>query len=77
MKASIELTLRPFTVPNFVIAESPEKPGEGPDGSFPLSMIDASTLDRLCSDFRDAVFKKAGKEQPPRQGCSTCGRALA
>lgn len=69
MKATIELTLKPFTVPNYVIAEPPKAPGEQPDGSFPLSMIDAATLERMCDDFRSAVFEKAGKSPPPQVAC--------
>lgn len=60
MKTTIEVTLKPFTVPNFVVVES--MPGK--DG-LPLSALDSLTLDRMCSEFRIAVFKKAGKEQPP------------
>lgn len=69
MKATLEVELRPFTVPNFVIAE----PGIGmkQDGlegtrSYPLSDIDPITLDKLCRQFRTEIFKKAGKEQPPQ-----------
>ncbi len=32
---------------------------------YPLSDLDSLTLDKLCNDFRDEVFRKAGKEQPP------------
>ena len=68
MKATIEIELQPFTTPNFVLAVS--KPGMKQDGmqelpSYPLSSLDSWTLDKLCSEFRDEVFKKAGKEQPP------------
>lgn len=38
-----------------------------PDYNLPLSAFDSLTLDRLCREFRDAVFAKAGKEQPPEQ----------
>lgn len=68
LKAKIELQVRPFTVPNFVIAENPNPDAAGEftkEGGFPLSMIDANTLDRMCDEFRDAVFKKAGKSPPP------------
>lgn len=69
MKVKIEVIIKPFIVPNFVIQEV--MPGDRQDGftateGIPLSMIDADTLWRMCSDFTDAVFKKAGKEQPPR-----------
>jgi len=67
MKAKIELELQPFSVPNFV------RPVENPDMSrdqlaIPLSALDPITLDRLCDDFRTAVFQKAGKLMPPTAG---------
>lgn len=62
MKTTIEIELKPFSVPNFVIVAST---GDGETRSYPLSAIDAQTLDRMCSDFRHAVFKQAGKEMPP------------
>jgi hypothetical protein len=68
MKATLEVQLQPFTVPNFVRQAS--KVGRKEDGvqelpCYPLSDLDSWTLHRLCSDFRDEVFKKSGKEQPP------------
>ncbi len=68
MKATLEVELQPFQTPNFVRAVG--KPGLEQDGMkelpcYPLSDLDSYTLDRLCRDFRDEVFKKAGKEQPP------------
>lgn len=63
MKASLEVVLKPFTTPNFVLMETKVS---GEPASVPLSVVDASTLDRLCDKFRDEVFRKAGKEQPPR-----------
>jgi hypothetical protein len=73
MKATLQVELQPFQTPNFVRAVV--KPSTRADGMletpcYPLSDIPAETLDRLCNDFRDEVFRKAGKEQPP-----TCGRA--
>lgn len=65
MKAKIEIELKPFNIPNFAIAERHE-PGDD-ERSFPLALIDANTLDRMCEDFRNAVFKKAGKQQPPME----------
>lgn len=70
MKAKLELELRPFTVPNFVLVDPPIKQeGSTVDSdatSYPLEAIDAETLDRMCDQFRDAVFKKAKKQQPAR-----------
>jgi hypothetical protein len=72
MKATLQVELKPFQTPNFVIAVG--KPGLKQDGmqelpSYPLSDLDADTLDKMCRDFRDEVFRKAGKEQPPTCGC--------
>ena len=72
MKATLIVELQPFQTPNFVRAVG--KIGLKQDGmqethSYPLSDLDPETLDRLCSDFRADVFRKAGKEQPPTCGC--------
>lgn len=71
MKATLEVELQPFTTPNFVRAVS--KPGLKQDGlqelpAYPLSDLDSWTLDKLCRDFRNEVFKKARKQQPPEHG---------
>lgn len=68
MKVTLEVDLQPFTTPNFVRAVSPC--GRKEDGvqelpCYPLSSLDSLTLDKLCRQFREEVFKKAGKQQPP------------
>ena len=73
MKATLQVELQPFQTPNFVRAV--RKAGLKQDGMqelpcYPLSDIDSLTLDKLCNDFRNEVFRKAGKEQPPTCGCS-------
>jgi len=75
MKVQLEIEIKPFTVPNFVVAvEEPKPRQEGFKSSegIPLSALDSKTLDKLCEDFRDAVFQKAGKEQPDVAVCA-CG----
>lgn len=72
MKATLEVELQPFQTPNF--ARAVMKPGKREDGMqeapcYPLSDLDPLTLDKLSSDFRAEVFRKAGKEQPPTCGC--------
>lgn len=67
MKATLNIELQPFTTPNFVRAVMPL--GKREDGfkeapCYPLSDLDSFTLHKLCEDFRDEVFRKAGKEQP-------------
>ena len=69
MKTMIEIELQPFMVPNYVLTVQPPHPKQ--DGiqetpKYSLADLDPNTLDRLCDEFRDAVFKKAGKTQPPR-----------
>ena len=34
--------------------------------AFPIVALDAETLERLCDDFRDEVFRMAGKRRPPQ-----------
>lgn len=67
MKTKIEVELKPFTTPNFVLVKNAPT-AEERETSLPLSALDSLTLDRLCNDFRNAVFNKAGKEQPPTAG---------
>lgn len=67
MKATLQIELQPFQTPNFVRVVG--TPGLRQDGMkeltcYPLSDLDPMTLDKLCRDFRDEVFRKAGKEPP-------------
>lgn len=66
MKATIEIELKPFTVPNFVtpVPKTGRQDTEGTH-SIPLSDLDARTLEQMCDEFREAVFTKAGKQRPP------------
>ena len=67
MKATIEVKLKPFPAPNFVITEAAAKPrqeGMQEAPKYALEELDAETLKKLCDEFTDAVFKKAGKSQP-------------
>ena len=69
MKTSIEINLKPFYVPNFVIAIDPARPRE--EGfvetrSFALSELDPVTLEKMCEAFTTGIFKKAGKQRPPQ-----------
>lgn len=66
-KITLEVELQPFTVPNYVLVVS--KPGLRQDGmtdtpKYHLSDIDPVTLDKMCRQFRDGVFEKAGKYPP-------------
>lgn len=67
MKINLQFEIKPFTTPNYVRRLRNGSPGtlptEDADG-IPLSELDAQTLDRLCNQFRDDVFRKAGKTRP-------------
>ena len=69
MKVTIELQVQPFSVPNFILTEP--VPGARQDGfkespSYPLSDFDAVTLQRMCDEFTAEIFRKAGKNPPPK-----------
>lgn len=80
MKASIELEVSPFAVPNTVIlmttgATPPATPAQwgippaAPPSSglhVPLNQLEAATLGKMCDQFRRGVFKAAGKEEPDK-----------
>ena len=69
MKTSIEVNIKPFNVPSFVIPEVPagkKEDGFEPTEGIPLSALDPVTLEKLCDEFRDNVFRRAGKQQPVR-----------
>lgn len=79
MKTKIELDVKLWTPPNFVIIKNPDK--EGQDLSVPISLVDALTLERLCDEYRDEVFKKAGKSRPAQDVqaapvCYKCGGSV-
>lgn len=69
MKATIEIELQPFSVPNYVLTvdkpRAREQAWETP--KFALSELSPETLYRMCDDFRRTVFEKAGKSPPPRE----------
>lgn len=69
MKIQIEIEIQPFTVPNFVrrVRLKDEIVGKDDDSTgIPIGSLDTAILDKLCDDFKANVFKKAGKELPPR-----------
>jgi hypothetical protein len=66
----MNITLKPFTVPNFVIQVLPVRPrqeGIGEPRSYPLSDVDADELSDMCDVFRVEVFRKAGKADPRKR----------
>lgn len=72
MKTMVEIEVSGFTVPDSVIIVD----GHGVEGeTVDIKLLDPGTLDRLCNDFRAAVFKTAGKNEPPQPApqCRKCG----
>lgn len=77
MKASIEVELQPFTTPNFVLTARPprlKQEGLVETPKLALGDLDSHTLERMCDEFRNEVFKKAGKSRPPQEAtyCHKC-----
>ena len=67
MKATIEVKLKPFKVPNFVLTEAEVKPSQEGMTEVPkyaLSELSVDTLEALCEEFVKSVFEKAGKSKP-------------
>jgi len=62
MKATINIELNDFTVPNYVSTKQTvgrKDDGWNPSEGIPLSELDRETLTKLCDNFVAAVFKKA------------------
>jgi len=66
MKIEIEVKIKDFRVPNFVVREGTEGEENESAGSIPLSDLSPNDLETLCDTFRRDVFKKAGKSRPPQ-----------
>jgi len=68
MKSHVVVELIPFEVPDFVYIRMPvstKKEGFKELPKFYLPQIDEVDLFKLCENFKDEVFKKAGKNLPP------------
>jgi hypothetical protein len=68
--ATIDVSLRPFSVPNFVIINMPPKSRQSGIHELPtiaLAEVDAGILGMLCDNFRRDVFSKAGKADPSKE----------
>lgn len=69
MKATIEVKIKPFQVPDFVLAETEAKlkqEGMTEVPKYALSDLSVDTLEALCEKFTKSVFEKAGKGRPPQ-----------
>lgn len=62
MKARVELDVRPFSIPNYVILKAEQ--GDATSASVKLSAMDEATLSSMCDQFRAEIFKAAGKTDP-------------
>lgn len=68
MRATVQLEVEPFRVPNFVrvsVKGGTTYIEEGTPPAIPLSELDSAALSALCEAFRIEVFRKANKELPP------------
>lgn len=71
MKTTINLEIHEFNVPNFVTVKCEEgrkEEGFRPSEGIPLSDLSEETLQKLCNNFVESVFKKAKKNLPPVAG---------
>ena len=68
MKTKIEVKLKSFSIPNFVLIDDDHKTTTGEDRTLPLSMIDSLTLEKMCEEFTNSVFRKAKKKQTSARG---------
>lgn len=69
MSIKIKVRLRPFRVPNYVLADEKARPKENgfqEPMNFHLSAIDADALSDMCHEFRANVFKKAMQADPDK-----------
>ena len=61
MKVNIEIELKPFNVPNFVvIVDNKEHSRTEGAATLTLSEVGSENLHIMCNEFRASVFKKAG-----------------
>ena len=58
MKTSIEFELEPFSVPEYVNTKHSNN-SKMDSVSLPLKSLSVATLEELCLQFRQAIFRKA------------------
>lgn len=60
------VNLKPIRVPNFIITTAMSSPGARQEAPrFALDELEPEVLAGLCDEFRQNVFLKAGKGDPP------------
>lgn len=65
MKTYIEVDLVPFDIPDFVRIKEGQRPrtdGFKPGAKIQIEALDEETLHKLCDDFKERIFSKAGKK---------------
>ncbi len=68
MKVSVEVELAPFKVPDSVSVKGTpalKQHGFTAQRKMHLSELSREALEKLCDDFQNEVFKKAGKYRTP------------
>ena len=60
----IEVSVRPFGVPNYVLYEGIKTPSSTETPKSHLSEVSEEVLSQLCDQFRENVFLNAGKKDP-------------
>jgi hypothetical protein len=53
---TVTVELEPFKVANYAVSTD--------NKTIPLEDIPADTISAMCDDWREAIFKKAGKQDP-------------
>ena len=60
----MEIELQPIRVPNFISQKTKSLPEEGDCPKYPLTDLSPKVLAELCDQFRQDVFRQAGKKDP-------------
>lgn len=63
----IKIKLKPFTVPNYVIAEMPprsKQEGFVENPKWHISEVSIEVLEQMCAEFREAVISKHNGGRP-------------
>lgn len=61
MKFLIAIDLQSFSVPDFIYEEYDQVSGSREARKFHLSELDDDTLEQMCLEFRNEIFRKAGR----------------
>lgn len=67
MDIDLKIKISPFPVPVSVFVDNKELGKRRHRISYPLSVLDIETLEKLCEDFRSSVFEQAEKKPAPHK----------